>query len=178
MYRKILDFLFQLIAVRQYLIFTGMFFVLTALCLYILDVQLRPQGCGDMISLELLFTKSAMSDFLGSCGEDGVRAHLILLWVDYIFVIAYVGFMANLLGSLLRKIHYERALTLFSIPIIAGVLDFIENTLLLYQLQNIDKLSGALVFITSIIALVKLILIVIAIVLILYFLFSKKPAQS
>ena len=178
MYRKILDFLFQALAVKQYLIFSGTFFVLTALVMLILDAQIRPPGCADLISLELVFTKSGLDQIINACGEDGVRAHLIMIWVDYIFIVSYIWFLANLLGSLLRSIDYERALTLFSIPIIAGVLDIIENTVFLHQLQNIDSLSGVLIFIASTAALIKFILIAITIILILYYLFRKQGNQA
>ncbi len=178
MYRKILDFLFQALAVRQYLIFSGTFFVLTALVMLILDAQIRPPGCPDLISLELVFTKSALDQIITSCGEEGVRSHLIMLWVDYIFIVSYIGFLANLLGSLLRSIDYERALTLFSIPVIAGVLDAIENTLFLIQLQNIDNLNGLLIFVASSAAAVKFVLIAITIILIVYYLFRKNPANQ
>ncbi len=178
MYRKILDFLFQALAVKQYLIFSGTFFVLTALVMFILDAQIRPPGCADLISLELVFTKSALDQIISACGEEGVRSHLIMLWVDYIFIFSYIGFLANLLGSLLRNIDYERALTLFSIPIIAGVLDIIENTLFLIQLQSLDSLSGTMIFIASSAAAIKFLLLAITVVLILYYLFRKKPATQ
>ena len=178
MYRKTLDFLFQALAVKQYLIFSGTFFVLTALVMFILDAQIRPPGCADLISLELVFTKSALEQIIATCGEEGVRSHLIMIWVDYIFITSYIGFLANLLGSLLRSIDYEKALTLFSIPIIAGVLDIVENTLFLIQLQSIDSLSGVLIFLASSAAAVKFLLIAITIVLILYYMFRKKPAAQ
>jgi len=180
MYKRILDFLFQAIAVKQYLIFSGTFFVLTAFVMLILDAQLRPSGCPDMISLELVFTKSALNQIINECGADGIRSHLIMIWVDYIFIISYIGFLANLLGSLLkgRGTNYDRALSLFSLPIIAGVLDIIENTLLLMQLQNTGSLSGALIFLASIAALAKFVLIGITIILILYYLFRKKPEAA
>lgn len=174
MYKKIIDFLFQLLAVKQYLVFTGMFFVLNALVMFIMDAQIRPPSCPDMISLELVFTQSGLNQIINQCGEDGIRSHLIMLWVDYLFIFAYVGFLANLLGSLLRSIDYDKALTLFSIPIIAGVLDILENTILLYQLQNLDNISSLLIFVASTAAVVKFILIAITILLILYYLFIKK----
>lgn len=177
MYRKTLDFLFQALAVKQYLIFSGTFFVLTAMVMFILDAQIRPPGCADLITLELVFTKSGLNSIINQCGEEGVRAHLIMIWVDYIFIVSYIWFLANLLGSLLRKTDYERALTLFSIPIIAGVLDIVENTLLLFQLQNTDNLSGALIFLASSAALVKFILLGITIFLIFYYLFKMSSTR-
>jgi len=174
MYKRTIGFLFQALAVRQYLIFSGTFFILTAFVMLILDSQLRPSGCPDMISLELAFIKSTFNQILDKCGADGVRSHLIMIWVDYLFIIAYAGFLANLLGSLLKGIDYSKALIFFSLPIIAGVLDVIENTLLLIQLQNSESLSGALIFLVSSAAAVKFILIGITITLILYYLVTMK----
>ncbi len=176
MYKKIIDFLFQALAVKQYLIFSGTFFILTAFVMLILDAQLRPVGCPDMISLELAFTKSAFNQILNACGAEGIRSHLIMIWVDYLFIFAYTGFLANLLGSLLkgRGIDYGRALTFFSFPIVAGVLDLIENTILLIQLPNIESLNGGLIFLASSAAAIKFILIGITIILILYYLITAK----
>jgi len=178
MYRKIIDFLFQLLAVKQYLIFTGTFFVLTAFVMFVLDAQLRPSGCPDMLSLELVFSKADLGQIIDKCGEDGIRSHLIMLWVDYLFIFAYVGFLANLLGSLVRTIDYEKALSIFSIPLIAGALDIMENTIFLYQMQNTESLSGTLIFVASSAALVKFVLIAITIALILYFLLMHKRDNS
>jgi len=176
MYKKTINFLFQALAVKQYLIFSGTFFILTAFVMLILDAQLQPLGCPDMISLELAFTKSGLNEILNKCGADGIRSHLIMIWVDYLFIFAYMGFLANLLGSLLKGkgIDYGRALTFFSFPIIAGVLDIIENTLLLIQLQNTGSISGVLIFLASSAAAIKFILIGITILLILYYLFTMK----
>jgi len=174
MYKKTIDFLFQALAVKQYLIFSGTFFILTAFVMLILDAQLRPEGCPDMISLELAFTKSAFNQILDKCGADGVRSHLIMIWVDYLFILAYTGFLANLLGSLLKSIDYNRALTFFSFPVLAGVLDVVENTLLLIQLPNTESLNGVLIFLASSAAAVKFVLIGITIILILYYLFTMK----
>ncbi len=73
MYKKIIDFLFQLLAVKQYLIFTGMFFVLNALVMVILDAQLRQPSCPDMISLALVFTKSGLNQIINQFGEAAIR---------------------------------------------------------------------------------------------------------
>lgn len=178
---KILDFLFQAIAVKQYLIFSGCFFVLTALVMYILSVQIMPEGCPGMIELELAFTKGALENIVNACGADGVRAHQVMIWVDYIFIISYVGFLGNLLGSLVRHIEYEKALFYFSLPIYAGVLDIIENTLLLIELSDTESLSGTLIFLASIAALVKFALLIAAVAITIYYLFgliTDKPQQS
>lgn len=177
---KLMDFLFQAIAVRQYLIFSGCFFVLTALVMFILNAQIMPADCPGMISLELAFTKGALGEIVNACGAGGVRAHQVMIWVDYIFIISYVGFLGNLLGSLVRHIEYEKALLYFSLPIYAGVLDVIENTLLLIELSDTQSLSGILIFLASLAALVKFLLLIAAIAITIYYLFEliTKRAHS
>lgn len=172
-----MDFLFQAVAVRQYLIFSGSFLAITALVMFLLDAQMVPEGCPGMLSLELTFTKGAFTDIVNACGVDGVGAHLVMVWVDYLLIIAYVGFLANLLGSLVRHLEYDKALRYFSVPIYAGLLDVAENTLLVIELSNTESLSGALIFLASLFAVGKFILIAASIALIAYFLyllFAKK----
>ena len=172
MLHKTINFLFQAIAVKQYLIFSGCFFMLTALVLLILDAQIRPPGCPGIIPLELAFTKETFGTIVSACGAEGVRAHQILIWVDYLFIIAYTGFLGNLLGSLVRHIEYERALLYFSLPLYAGLLDTIENTILLIELSDTGSISGLLIFLASSAAVIKFLLLLAAVALILYYLFA------
>ena len=113
-------------------------------------------------------------------GDDGVRAHQIIIWVDYIFIISYTGFLGNLLGSLVRHIDYEKALLYFSLPLYVGLLDIIENTLLLIGLSDTGSLSGLVIFLASSAALVKFLLLFAAIALTLHYLYAliTKRAQA
>ena len=77
--RKILEFLFGFLAIKEFLIFTGTFFVLTAFAMYTTNVFVKPGSCTGVIQLELAFTKQAFENFLGLCGTKGIRAHLILI---------------------------------------------------------------------------------------------------
>lgn len=182
MLRKIIDFLFNALAVKEFLIFTGTFFVLTAFAMVTTDSFVRPEGCAGLIPLELAFTKEAFERIIGECGAQGVRAHLILVWIDYLFIIAYTGFLGNLTGSLVKGLERGRALTYFSLPMLAGALDVIENLLLQSQLSNPDNLSGLVIFAASTAAAIKFVLITITVFLIAYYLFAainkKNPASA
>ncbi len=170
---KIINFLFQVIAVKQYLIFSGMFFLLTAFVMIVLNAQLMPPACPGMIPLELAFSPSVFGDIVSKCGAEGVKAHIVMIWVDYIFILGYAGFMANLLGSLVKHIDYSKALMIFSLPVLAGVLDVFENTLLLIQLSNYETLNSVLILTASTAALIKFILIAASIIAILYYLYMQ-----
>jgi hypothetical protein len=177
--RKIIDFLFNALAVKEFLIFTGTFFALTAFAMMTTDSFVRPEGCAGMIPLELAFTKPVFERVLTGCGEQGVRAHLILIWIDYLFIIAYTGFLGNLVGSLVKGIERGRALTYFSLPMLAGALDVIENLLLQSQLSNPDNLSGLVIFAVSIAASIKFLLLIATIAVIVLYLYAdvRKRAE-
>ena len=169
---RIMNFLFNAIAVKEFLIFSGCYFVLTALAMYYTDELVRPAGCPGIIPLELAFTKSAFMDIVNRCGEKGVRSLIILNWIDYLFIVGYIGFLANLLGALVKGLERGRALTLFGIPIMAGVLGFIANSIFLTQLANPEGASGAAIFLGSAAAAVKLTLTAITVLLVVYYLFA------
>src|SRR3989304_93994 len=169
--RKILDFLFNALAVKEFLLFSGAFFVLTAAARQSTGSFVRPEGCAGLIPLELAFTKPAFQSMISECGVEGIRAHLILIWIDYLFIIAYTGFLGNLTGSLVKGLERGRALTYFSLPIRAGVLDVIENYLLQSQLSDPDNLSGLIIFAASTAAAIKFLLIIATMAIIIYFLF-------
>jgi hypothetical protein len=176
--RKILDFLFNALAVKEFLIFTGTFFVLTAFAMLTTDSFVRPEGCAGLIPLELAFTKPAFQSMISECGVEGVRAHLILIWIDYLFIIAYTGFLGNLTGSLVKGLERGRALTYFSLPVLAGVLDVIENFLLQSQLSDPENLNGLIIFAASTAAAIKFLLIIATIAIIVYYLFQAVTKRT
>ena len=147
--------------------------MLTAFVMIVLNAQLMPPACPGMIPLELAFSPSVFGDIVSKCGAEGVKAHIVMIWVDYIFILGYAGFMANLLGSLVKHIDYSKALMIFSLPVLAGVLDVFENTLLLIQLSNYETLNSVLILTASTAALIKFILIAASIIAILYYLYMQ-----
>ena len=179
--RKIIEFLFNALSVKEFLIFTGTFFVLTAFAMVTTDSFVRPEGCAGVIPLELAFTKPAFERIVAECGAQGVRAHIILIWIDYLFIIAYTGFLGNLTGSLVKGLERGRALTYFSLPIFAGALDVIENFLLQSQLSDPENLSSLIILAASTAASIKFLLIIATIAVIVYYLFlalSKKTKTA
>ncbi len=176
--RKILNFLFNALAVKEFLIFTGTFFVLTAFAMLTTDSFVRPEGCAGVIPLELAFTKPAFESIVAECGAQGVRAHIILIWIDYLFIIAYTGFLGNLTGSLVKGLERGRAVTYFSLPMLAGALDVIENFLLQSQLSHPDNLSSLIIFAASTAAAIKFLLIIATVAVIVYYLFLATTKQK
>ena len=175
---RIMNFLFNAIAVKEFLIFSGCYFLLTAIAIHYTDELVRPAGCAGILPLGLAFTKGAFMDIVNSCGEKGVRSLIILSWIDFLFIIGYIGFLANLLGALVKGLERGTALKLFSIPIIAGVLGVLENSIFLTQLANPEGASGAAVFLGSAAATAKLTLTAITVLLIVYYLYGAINKRS
>lgn len=169
---RIMNFLFNAIAVKEFLVFSGCYFVLTAIAMYYTDDLVRPAGCPGMIPLGLAFTKGAFMDIVNRCGENGVRSLIILNWIDYLFLVGYIGFLANLLGALVKRLERSAAVRLFSIPIIAGVLGAIANTIFIIQLADPESAGGAAIFLASSAATAKLALMAITVLLIVYYLYA------
>ena len=169
---RIMNFLFNAIALKEFLVFSGCYFVLTAIAMYYTDEIVRPAGCPGMIPLQLAFTKGAFLDIVNRCGENGVRSLIILNWIDYLFLVGYIGFLANLLGALVRGLERSTAVRLFSIPIVAGVLGAIANTIFIIQLANPESADGAAIFLASSAATAKLALTAITVLLIVYYLYA------
>lgn len=176
--KKIIGFLFNALAVKEFLIFTGTFFALTAFAMYTTNVFVKPGSCTGVIQLELAFTKSAFENFLGLCGQKGIRAHIILIWIDYLFIIAYTGFLGNLLGSLVKGLERERAIRFFSLPILAGMFDVIENLLIQSQLSSPDELNGLVIFAASLAASIKFLLLIATTAAIIYFLYTAVTKRA
>ncbi len=176
--RKIIEFLFNALSVKEFLLFSGTFFVLTAFAMLTTDSFVRPEGCAGMIPLELAFTKSAFEGMIGECGVEGVRAHIILIWIDYLFIIAYTGFLGNLTGSLVKGLERGRALTYFSLPMFAGALDVIENLLLQSQLSHPENLNGLIILAASAAASIKFLLIIATVAIIVYYLFTAVTKRA
>jgi hypothetical protein len=175
---RIMNFLFNAIAVKEFLIFSGCYFVLTAIAMHYTDELVRPAGCPGMIPLELAFTKGAFMDIVNQCGEKGVRSLIILNWIDYLFLVGYIGFMANLLGALVKGLERGTAVKLFSIPIIAGVLGAIANTIFIFKLADPVNAGGAAIFLASAASTAKLVLTAITVLLIAYYLYAAVTKRN
>jgi hypothetical protein len=176
--RKIIEFLFNALAVKEFLIFTGTFFALTAFAMYTTNTFVKPGDCTGVIQLELAFTKHAFENFLNLCGQKGIRAHIILIWIDYLFIISYTAFLGNLMGSLVKGLERVRAVRFFSMPILAGMFDVIENLLIQSQLSNPDNLNGLIIFAASVAASIKFLLLIATVALIIYFLYAAVTKRA
>lgn len=130
----------------------------------------------EVMLFQLSFTKENALQLIGEWGQKGVESFKRTIWIDYFFIISYSFFLSGSIAVLINR-KYESSRNvhffLFAIPFIAGFCDFIENTLHIVSLSNINNFSEALIFIASIFALVKWSLVLFCILIISYFRFFR-----
>jgi hypothetical protein len=111
-----------------------------------------------MIAFQLAFTKENALHVLGVWGVQGVAETADYLWLDYIYPVCY-AFLLAASGSLIYTRIWPGAgigysYTLF-VPIIAALLDWLENTIQYGIFASYPDISGAAVMSQSIVAAVK-----------------------
>jgi hypothetical protein len=130
-----------------------------------------------VVPLQLAFTVSRFKEILLSWSD--VRIFKQSLWqIDFVFPLAYAGLLAFAYAWSRRNENPSRRDRFFFLaPFVAALCDWIENSLHLYLLRNVDAVeqakaatfSGALVFAASAFAAIKIALIAIVAIAIIAF---------
>ena len=132
----------------------------------------RPAGTPGVVALELAFSEEAFRRITTQWGAEGVHAYRTsTIYIDYWFPIAYALLLSSLIAVLTVKpgeTPSRRQVTCFALPFIAGLFDWVENTLHLVLLRDPSNLSARLVLVASIAAAIKWGLVVLSILFILY----------
>lgn len=122
-------------------------------------LETLPPGAPGIFALQLAFTPQRFQFVLEQWGDDAVQHYVTGMWLDYIYPVAYSLALAGLLAWLTSRPNQAPArwqLTLFSLPLIAGLLDWVENSLHLLMLAVLHSSSSpVLVFIASLAAAIK-----------------------
>jgi len=102
----------------------------------------------------------------GEAGVTGYREHL---WLDYLFPAAYAIFFASLIAWMdgKRTISTGKIPIIFSFPLVAGLLDWLENTIHLQLLQNPTAINAVLIFSAFVISSTKWLLLFVTVIYIL-----------
>lgn len=111
-----------------------------------------------LLKLQLAYDKKAGMEIIDSWGVSGIARFNQLIFTDYIYAVSYAVFFASLLSILIMKKGKEEFLVYrFSVYLafVAGLLDWIENTMELFFVNNSSGFPSILFFIHSIVATVK-----------------------
>jgi len=107
-----------------------------------------------VLALQLAFDKALGIEIIQSWGERGAESFRFLILADYLYAICYSIFFASLLSRLIIQ-HSKVNQSLLFIPFIAGLFDWIENTMEILFMSNPMEFSETLFFIHSIVASLK-----------------------
>ena len=115
-----------------------------------------------LIKLQLSFDKSVGIAIVDSWGENGIEHFNRWIFSDYIYAFSYALFFASLLSfvifkkKILNEKSYKKTILL---PVFAGMLDWVEDSMELAFVNNQMTYSDQLFFIHSLIASAKFVLI-------------------
>ncbi len=111
-----------------------------------------------VIELQLSFNKEAGIGIIQNWGESGIANFRQWIFTDYIYAFAYSVFFASLLSMLILKKGKGSSLNytwVVYLAFVAGILDWMENTMELIFLNNPIDFSSSLFFFHSIVAVLK-----------------------
>lgn len=132
----------------------------------------RPLGAPGVVALELAFSADAFRNIIAQWGAAGVQAYRVsTLCFDYWFPVAYALLLASLIALLAARsgrVPARLRLSLFALPFLAALLDWIENTLHLILLRDPHHISTPVVFIASVAAAIKWGLIALSVLVIIF----------
>lgn len=116
------------------------FFILFAVIAYLLMRYMSGQLTGKaIIEFEMAKTVSAAQAMINSWGEQGINQLLRSTYIDFVFIIGYVGVLfygCRFFGRLSDNYLLQKAGRIFSyLAILAGLLDCAENLCMIYTLK-------------------------------------------
>ncbi len=135
--------------------------ILAAGALTFLSILLQkaiPPSAPGIIAMELAFTKERLISILNQWGPEGVSVYLKAMWIDYFYALFYALFLSSLFALASRAEEedpHRGELLIFSLPFIAAILDWVENSLHLTYFPEYEKMSESMVFVVSFISLIK-----------------------
>ncbi len=120
-----------------------------------------PPNAPGILDLQLAFRAERLNAVLNAWGEAGVQQYVGSMWLDYLYPLAYSVSLASFLAWLAARPGFWQ-LVLFCLPLLAGALDYVENTLHLLMFAWLLALPPALVFTAALAASAKWLLIAVS----------------
>ena len=114
-----------------------------------------------VIQLQLSFDKLTGIKIVESWGEGGIQRFKQWIFTDYIYALSYALFLASILSTLIIKrrlseVKFYRYLPF--IPLVAGLLDWLEDSMELSFMHDMTGYSEVLFTIHSLVASAKFVL--------------------
>ncbi len=117
-----------------------------------------PPNAPTIFDLQLAFRTEKFQSVLAAWGETNVAAYLNGMWLDFLYPIAYALALSGWIAVLTRRADQPPsgpALAFFAAPLLAALLDYLENLLHILMLAVLHSTPAALVFLASLAAAIK-----------------------
>ena len=132
--------------------------IMFAVVMFIVNPSIDGKNGMSVLALQLAFDKEVGIEIINTWGKSGIENFKQLIFTDYIYALGYSFFFASILSVLILKKSKQNSSKykfIIFLPFIAGLFDWIENTLELLFIHNPIEFSNTLFFIHSIIASLK-----------------------
>jgi len=140
------------LANKKFVIFFGITTLIMAyIVMVIVDPMIDKKNGFSVIALQVSFFKENGLDIISTWDIEAFKKWI---FTDYIYALSYMLFFSSLV-LWLAKIKNTTAGIYPYIAVAAGIFDWIENSLELWFLSNVDTFSPILFFIHSIFSTVK-----------------------
>lgn len=134
---------------------TVMTLIMFTVVMFIVNPSIDGKNGMGVIALQLSFDKEVGIEIINSWTQSGIKNFNQFIFTDYIYALCYSIFFASILAVLILKKSKQNILKyklIVYLPLIAGLFDWIENTLELLFINNSIEFSNILFFLHSIIA--------------------------
>jgi hypothetical protein len=132
--------------------------IMFTVVMFVVNPSIDGKNGIEVILLQVAFNKEVGIKIINSWKQSGIENFNQLIFTDYIYALAYSIFFASILSMLIfkkSKHNMSKYKLIVYLPFIAGLFDWIENTLELFFINNPFQFSEILFFIHSIIASLK-----------------------
>ena len=132
--------------------------IMFTVVMFIVNPSIDGKNGMGVLALQLAFDREVGIEIINTWGKSGIENFKQLIFTDYIYALGYSFFFASILSVLILKKSKQNSSKykfIIFLPFIAGLFDWIENTLELLFIHNHIQFSNTLFFIHSIIASIK-----------------------
>ncbi|MEE4195292.1 MAG: hypothetical protein V2J07_08855 [Anaerolineae bacterium] len=140
------------------------------------------EGKTGFAGMQTTFSKAKLQTILDEWGKYGLIAYMNSMYIDFIFPVAYAVALASSVALVSTEKEKaatptKMALVFFTLPLVAGVCDIIENSFHLIMLPNLSAFGGGLVFLSALASTIKFVLMFITILAIAYYAYQRLQAR-
>jgi len=131
-------------------------FILFSIVIFYVDPMIDGKDGSGVIALQLSFFVDRAIEVVNSWGIGGAYRFKKYIFTDYIYAIAYVLFFVSVLKVLIHKKRASNRYNFFVyFAILAGILDWVENSIEIAFVSNMQNFSEILFFLHSVISVIK-----------------------